>query len=212
VTSALDRARTNPVKGSDGRAATAGWVFYAIVSTMYSQDNWQYLAQGISDLGKGNTRFVFLLADSYAERDEQGHYKNLFDANSAVNCVDSASYPTIEQVRTLQSQWRTKYPLFGAPLAIGLATCSVWPAKKDPYPVGPAVGAPPIVVVGTKGDPATPYESTAKLADMLGTGTVLTWDGEGHTAYPETSCIRNAVDGYFINLNVPAKGLTCPAS
>ena len=66
------------------------------------------------------------------------------------------------------------------------------------------------MVVGTKGDPATPYESTAKLANMLGTGTVVTWQGEGHTAYPETPCIRNAVDAYFINLTVPAKGLTCP--
>jgi pimeloyl-ACP methyl ester carboxylesterase len=212
VVAAVDKARTAPVKGTDGRTATAGWVFYAVVSTMYSQDSWQYLAQGISDLNKGNPRFVFLLADSYAERDDQGHYKNLFDANNAVNCVDSASYPTVDQVRALQATWRTKYPLFGAPLALGLATCSVWPAKKDPYPVGPAVGAPPIVVVGTKGDPATPYESTAKLADMLGTGTVVTWDGEGHTAYPETPCIRKAIDSYFIDLKVPAKGLTCPAS
>ena len=43
-------------------------------------------------------------------------------------------------------------------LATGLLGCSVWPAKKDPYPTGKADGAPPIVVVGTTGDPATPYE------------------------------------------------------
>ncbi|MDT5026366.1 MAG: hypothetical protein QOE61_2792 [Micromonosporaceae bacterium] len=213
VLSAIDKARTSPVKGTDGRSATAGWIFYAVVSTMYSQDSWQYLAQGISDLNKSNNpRIIFLLADSYAERDSAGHYKNLFDANNAVNCADSATVPTVEEVRQLQASWRTKYPLFGAPLATGLITCAVWPAKHDPYPVGPAVGAPPIVVVGTKGDPATPYDSTAKLANMLGTGTVVTWDGEGHTAYPETPCIRDAIDGYFINLTVPAKGLTCPAA
>jgi len=95
--------------------------------------------------------------------------------------------------------------------AVGLLTCSVWPAKKDPYPVGPATGAPPIVVVGTTGDPATPYESTAKLATLLGTGTVVTWEGEGHTAYPETACIRNAVEKYLIDNEKPATGLTCPA-
>jgi pimeloyl-ACP methyl ester carboxylesterase len=212
IVAALERGRTNPVKGADGRAATAGWVFYAVVATMYSQDSWQALAQGIADLSRGTTRFIFLLADVYAGRDDAGHYKNLFDANNAVNCIDSDNYPTVEQVRALQSQWRTKYPLFGAPLAMGLMSCSLWPAKKDPYPVGPAVGAPPIVVVGTKGDPATPYESTAKLADMLGTATVVTWDGEGHTAYPETACVRTAIDDYFIDLKVPAKGLTCPAT
>jgi len=65
--------------------------------------------------------------------------------------------------------------------------------------------------VGTKGDPATPYESTPELAQLLGTGTVVTWEGEGHTAYPSTSCIRNAVDAYLIDLKVPARNLTCPA-
>jgi len=64
----------------------------------------------------------------------------------------------------------------------------------------------------TRNDPATPYEQTAKLADMLGTGVVLTWEGEGHTAYPETRCINNAVDSYLINLTVPRAGTDCPAS
>jgi pimeloyl-ACP methyl ester carboxylesterase len=210
VLDALNKARTNPVKEGN-RTATAGWVFYAVIATLYSQDSWPYLAQAIRDLRNGDARIAFILADSYAERDENGQFKNLFDANNAVNCADSDQYPTVEQIRGLQAEWRTKYPLFGAPLAIGLLNCAVWPAKKDPYPVGAAAGAPPIVVVGTKGDPATPYESTAKLATMLGNSTVLTWEGEGHTAYPETACIRKAIDEYFIDLKVPAAGTTCPA-
>jgi pimeloyl-ACP methyl ester carboxylesterase len=214
VNAAIASARTNPVKYSDGRSATSGWVFLSVVSTLYNSANWTYLAQAIANLKKGDARLVFALADNYGERDENGHYSSLFDANSAVNCSDSAKYPTVDQVRTLQSEWRAKYPLFGAPLALGLLGCAVWPAKHDPYPVGKAKGAPPIVVVGTKGDPATPYESTAKLADMLGTGVVLTSEGEGHTAYGSpgsTACIRTAVESYLIDLKVPAKGTTCPA-
>lgn len=211
VLSAIDTARRSPVRGTDGRRATAGWVFYAVVSTLYSQEAWPFLARGIDELLDGDPEVVFLLADSYADRDETGRYSNLFDANNAVNCADSDEYPTVAEIRTFQADWRKKYPLFGAPLAVGLLNCAVWPAKKDPYPVGPATGSPPIVVVGTTGDPATPYESTAKLAQMLGTGTVLTWDGEGHTAYPETACIREAVEDYLIALTVPAEGLTCPA-
>jgi hypothetical protein len=65
--------------------------------------------------------------------------------------------------------------------------------------------------VGTTGDPATPYEQTPRLASMLGVGVVLTWQGEGHTAYPETTCVSNAVDNYLIKLTVPRRGLTCPA-
>jgi pimeloyl-ACP methyl ester carboxylesterase len=211
VVSAIDAARTAPVSGAGGRKATSGWVFTAVVSSLYAQEAWPYLAQGIAALRNGDPRIIFLLADSYAERDAQGHYSNLFDANNAVNCADSKDYPSVDKIRTLQSQWRAAYPLFGPPLALGMLTCTLWPAKKDPYPVGPAKGSPPLVVVGTTGDPATPYESTQKLANMLGTATVVTWQGEGHTAYPETACIRVAIDKYLTDLAVPAKGLTCPA-
>jgi hypothetical protein len=145
------------------------------------------------------------------ERDSNGNYSNLFDANAAVNCSDDNSGVTVEQIRQLQSQWRTKYPLFGGPLAVGMLMCAQWNVKRDPYPTGAAAGSPPIVVVGTTGDPATPYEQTAKLAEMLGNGVVLTWQGEGHTAYPRTRCIANAVDGYLLRLTVPQANTTCPA-
>jgi pimeloyl-ACP methyl ester carboxylesterase len=210
VTSAIQSARTNAVAGAGGRKATAGWVFTAVVSSLYTAERWPDLATAIANLRKGNPAAVFELADAYAERDDQGRYSNLFDANFAVNCADDDKTPTIAEIRTLQGQWRTKYPLFGASLALNLI-CAQWPGKRDPYPTGKAEGAPPIVVVGTKGDPATPYEQTAALANMLGVGHVLTWEGEGHTAYPQTRCISTAVNGYLIDLKVPPDNTICPA-
>ncbi|HEV7899768.1 MAG TPA: alpha/beta hydrolase [Planosporangium sp.] len=210
VTSAMDAARRAPVTGSGGRPATTGWIQTAVVSSLYSQDQWPQLATAMDNLRKGNGTGIFRLADSYAERDARGRYSNLFDANAAVNCADDASTPSVDKLRALQAEWRQKYPLFGASSALNLL-CAQWPGKRDPYPAGAAKGAPPILVVGTTGDPATPYEQTPKLADMLGTGVVLTWQGEGHTAYPQTRCITNAVNRYLVDLTVPAKGLTCPA-
>ena len=200
--------------GSDGRKATAGWIFTGVAEAMYSKSEWPILASGIADLKKGDATDIFRLADNYAERSPNGQYTNLFDDNDAVNCADFAHQPTLAQIRTYQSQWRAKYPLFGGALATGLITCavSVWPGTYDPYPTGAATGAPPIVVVGTTGDPATPYAQTQKLADMLGDGHVITWEGEGHTAYPQTACITNAVNAYLIDLTVPPAGLTCPAT
>ncbi len=209
VVNALAKAQTAPVTGSDGRKATSGWVFLAVVSSLYDQEAWPYMAQAIANLARGDTRYLFLLADSYADRDANGHYSNTTDAFNAVSCTDGA-FPGVAEIRGLQSQWRTKYPLFGASLATGLLNCAEWPAAKDPFPTGKASGAPPIVVVGTTGDPATPYESTAKLATMLGVGHVVTWQGEGHTAYLSTQCVRDAVNRYFIDLTVPQEGFTCP--
>jgi pimeloyl-ACP methyl ester carboxylesterase len=210
VTSAIDSARRSPVPGPGGRAATAGWVQTAVVASLYSQEQWSQLAVAIDSLRKGSAANVLQLADSYAERNAQGRYSNLFDANIVVNCTDDNATPPVDKLRSLQTEWRKKYPLFGASTALDLV-CAQWPGKRDPYPAGAAKGAPPIVVVGTTGDPATPYEQTPKLANMLGVGVVLTWQGEGHTAYPQTRCITNAVNRYLIDLTVPAKGTTCPA-
>jgi len=211
VTEAMERARVSPVRGADGRRATAGWIFYAVVSSLYEEVGWQRLAAAVQSLRAGDPKGIFELADNYAQRDEKGRYSNLFDANLAVNCADDDTRPGLDRIRELQSQWRTRYPLFGAPLAVGMLGCEFWPGQRDPYPTGPAVGAPPILVVGTTGDPATPYEHTAKLAGLLGVGRVLTWQGEGHTAYPQTPCITRAVDAYLVDLAVPAEGTTCPA-
>jgi pimeloyl-ACP methyl ester carboxylesterase len=211
VTDALAAAEKNPVAYSDGRKATSGWIFVAVISSLYTETGWPALAAAIDNLRRGNAKGVMDLADQYTERKPDGSYPNLFDANMAVNCADTKDAPSADEVRTLQGQWRAKYPLFGASLAVGMLPCTFWPGGHDPYPAGAAVGAPPIVVVGTTGDPATPYENTADLAGMLGVGHVLTWEGEGHTAYPSTPCIVRAVDTYLIGLQVPQEGLRCPA-
>ena len=211
VTDALAAGGSKPVTNSDGRKATAGWVFIAVISSLYSETSWPRLATAVDTLRQGTAKGIFQLADQYAERKADGSYSNLFDANLAVNCADTKGAPTVDEVRKLQGEWRTKYPLFGAALAVGMLPCTYWPGDRDPYPAGAAVGAPPIVVVGTTGDPATPYENTADLAGMLGVGHVLTWEGEGHTAYPSTKCIVTAVDDYLIALKLPQEGLRCPA-
>lgn len=208
----MEQARTSPVGYRDGRKATAGWILWGVVSAMYTKARWPDLGSALNDLGDGKAAGLFALADAYSDRDSSGEYTNLFDANAAVNCADDGKPVTVATTRSLQSEWRLKYPLFGAPLAIGMLTCALWPSERDPYPVGPAKGAPPILVVGTKGDPATPYEQTPRLANMLGVGVVLSWDGEGHTAYPETRCITSAVNKYLIDVTPPKANTTCPAS
>jgi pimeloyl-ACP methyl ester carboxylesterase len=210
VRQAMETAQREPLTGADGRQVTAGWVLWAVISALYQQDLWPVLAGALDQLEQGDPNGVFDLVDSYTGRDEQGNYPNLFDALSAINCVDDPGELTVPQVRDLQEQWREEYPLFGAPLAISLLNCALWPAEADPYPTGPADGAPPILVIGTTGDPATPYESTQRLAEMLGVGVVVTNEGEGHTAYPGTPCVDELVDSYLVDLTVPASGTTCP--
>ena len=65
-------------------------------------------------------------------------------------------------------------------------------------------------MVGTTGDPATPYEWSEALAEQLDSGQLLTWKGDGHTAYGRSNdCVTNAVDAYLLNGTMPDEGLTC---
>jgi hypothetical protein len=74
-----------------------------------------------------------------------------------------------------------------------------------------ASGAPPIVVIGTTGDPATPYKWAKAMAKQIDSAVLLTREGEGHTAYGSSQCINDAVNTYLLDLTVPAKGTSCPS-
>ncbi len=209
----LDQAEVSPIpsSGPGGRIATDGLVFTGVLGALYSQSAWPRLAQGLADARGGDSAAILALADGYSRRRADGSYPNLTDANIAINCGDSDQTFTRNEVIGYIGEWDIRYPLFGAALASGLFTCSAWQARRVPLPARDAAGSAPILVVGTEGDPATPYEGAVTMADQLEAGVLLTWEGEGHTAFPQTSCITDAVVGYLIDLVVPPDGTTCPA-
>jgi pimeloyl-ACP methyl ester carboxylesterase len=208
------KARRAPIHSShpgERRVATAGYVLLAAISALYDQQHWSDLESALAQADNGDAAGVFKLADEYSQRDSHGDYTNILDANVAINCADSASRVSDAAVRAALSAWRVKYPLFGTSLALGLLGCQQWPAPRHPLPKVRAAGAPPILVIGTVHDPATPYASAQVLTRQLATGTLLTWDGEGHTAYPKTGCVTRAVDAYLVSVRAPQKGTSCPS-
>ena len=65
-------------------------------------------------------------------------------------------------------------------------------------------------MVGTTRDPATPYSWSRALAGQLESGSLLTYEGDGHTAFGRgSSCVDDAVTRYLIDGTVPADGLVC---
>ena len=77
-----------------------------------------------------------------------------------------------------------------------------------PAPVS-APGAPPILLVGSTGDPATPYAWAQAVAQQLPSAVLITRVGEGHAGYPASACVRAAVDAYLLDRTVPGTGLRC---
>jgi pimeloyl-ACP methyl ester carboxylesterase len=96
-------------------------------------------------------------------------------------------------------------------MAYGDIGCANWPYKATGKrgPIS-AAGSAPILVVGTTNDPATPYVWAKNLASELQNGHLLTYRGEGHTAYNKSnSCVNNTVDAYLVDGTVPTQGKTC---
>jgi hypothetical protein len=104
-------------------------------------------------------------------------------------------------------------PHFGEALVNDYVRCSLWPVRPEPVPV-PSRGddLPPVLVVSTVGDPATPYEGGVDVARHLAHGVLLTYEGDGHTvAFSGNDCVDESVTRYLVELEPPASGTRCPA-
>jgi pimeloyl-ACP methyl ester carboxylesterase len=213
--SLLEKAAREPIpsaKAGETRAATPGIVLTGVLAALYDQASWPELAQALAAAGRGDSQGLFSLADSYSGRLDNGRYTNRMDATLAIDCADSTTRYSEAQVRDLARAWNARYPLFGAGAAVGLYACTPWKAERTPLPRRDAVDtAVPILLVGNTGDPVTPYPGAQQMARDLRDDVLLTWKGAGHTAYPKTPCVTNAVDAYLVDLTLPRRGTTCPA-
>ena len=73
-----------------------------------------------------------------------------------------------------------------------------------------AAGAPPILVIGTTEDPATPLAQARSLSGALERGRLLVADGEQHTSFNNgNECVDAFVTRYLVERRVPRAGTRC---
>ncbi|MGY4983581.1 alpha/beta hydrolase [Streptomyces sp. 900105755] len=202
-----------PTGDPDGRKLTESLATTGVIAAMYDQAEWEQLRDALHTAMKDNDGAGLLaLSDSYYERDADGRYSNLMFANAAVNCLDlPPAFTGPEGVEKALPEFEKASPVFGPNLAWASLNCAYWPVRAtgEPHRIE-AKGAAPIVVVGTTRDPATPYPWAQALAAQLSSGRLLTYVGDGHTAYGRGStCIDSAIDTYLLNGTPPAKGKRC---
>ncbi|MFE7483031.1 alpha/beta hydrolase [Streptomyces sp. NPDC057552] len=210
----LDRIDGNPLPTASGRELTEYLAITGIVTPLYSQSGWPALTAALDEAeDKGTGDGLLRLADSYNGRDENGRYDTQAHSQRAISCADTKGRPTVDEARALVPEFRELSPVFGPFLAWDTAGwCAGWPVDGErDTPETSAPGAGPILVIGTTGDPATPYEGARRMADELGKGVgiMITNRGEGHGAYGEGGCVTSLVDGYFLDGKIPEDGTTC---
>ena len=203
----------SPLPTASGRELTQSLALSGFLVTLYDDRYWsigtQALSQAIND-GDGST--LLFLADIVADRNERGRYEtNSFVAFHAVNCLDAPVDASQAAMDAAADRLEELSPTFGEFFAYGEVLCDAWPAPAtgDPRELR-AAGSDPILVIGTTGDPATPHEWSIALAGQLESARLITFEGEGHTAYGRSNdCVEDAVDDYLIDGVLPADGLTC---
>ncbi|HXQ96322.1 MAG TPA: alpha/beta hydrolase [Candidatus Acidoferrales bacterium] len=207
----IDQVPLPAIRSGDPRPVGPGETLTAVAAALYDESSWPILADGLAAAQGGDGSILLALADGYDQRSPDGTFTNIAAANTAVTCADSVVPTSVATYERLAQALEARAPWFGASEAYSGLQCAFWPFHPSHGPVLPrAQGAPPIVVIGTTGDPATPYAWAVKLAADLASGVLLTRTGEGHTAYGgKSACIDAAVDAYLISLSVPSTGTVC---
>ncbi|MEU2077975.1 alpha/beta hydrolase [Streptomyces sp. NPDC013489] len=201
-----------PVPTGEARALGESLATTGVIAAMYDEGAWPQLREALTQAIGGEGSGLLALADSYYEREADGTYANLMFANAAVNCLDlPAAYRGPADAAKAVPSFEKASPVFGRGLAWAALNCTSWPT---PPTGGPhritAEGAAPILVVGTTRDPATPYKWARSLAGQLSSGTLLTYEGDGHTAYGRGSdCVDTAINTYLLDGTPPAEGKRC---
>jgi pimeloyl-ACP methyl ester carboxylesterase len=212
VTSMLEHAGDSPIQNSDGRELNAPTLATAISEPLYDATSWPQLTDMFAEVQDGHSEEAFQLADEYNARDSDGQYfDNLNEAYLAINCLEFGHSIDLKYDAMELKQLKKSAPILGAYMSYADLSCSGWSygPTRFPDPIR-ATGAGPILLVGTTGDPATPYDGAKALAKQLDSGHLVTFNGEGHTAYNYGhACVDKAVDDYLIKGIVPAKDPNC---
>ncbi|MFY1675633.1 alpha/beta hydrolase [Streptomyces sp. WMMC905] len=206
----------------------------ALVTSMYTpEDQWEPLSLALGEAATGDGTGLLEIAlgeeDSaeaahgFADRGtsrrqdagrqdvtEEGRPDNSDVAITAVDCVDIPHPEDPREYWKALEEARLAEGDFGSESVLAALGCRGWPQRgPGPHRVV-AEGLPPVLVVGTTGDPATPYHEAESLVRQLPQAMLLTFDALGHTAYGRGSgCVDDAVDDYLLDLKAVEPGKTC---
>lgn len=205
----LNKVETTPLKTQVDRKLTINSALSGIFAALYSKDSWQYLTQAFQEALAGDGTTMLLLADYYNDRDvTDGYMSNLNEANLAISCADSRI--TEQEAIGLNDEFLVASAVFGKYFAYPALSCESWPEGKSMVNLDfkqKLASAP--LVIGTTGDPATPYEQAVALSELLDGAVLLTFEGEGHTAYGSNVCVDAIVEAYFRGEDIGTGNKTC---
>lgn len=199
----------------DGREITGDRLMELVAAHLALEQSWPQLAAFFTGIARGGTDEVFRTYLEYLAADPEpldtpGHGA----AFHAVTCADEPGPLRMEDLRRAAADAARDAPLFGTARVWSGAACVSWP-RTETAPQGySAAAAPPIVLIGARQDPATPYIWAERMHRRLTTSVLITYEGGGHTVYGygRSVCVDEPVDDYLLTGEPPEPGTTCPST
>ncbi|WP_205850458.1 alpha/beta hydrolase [Mycolicibacterium sp. CR10] len=211
--SMIDPLVEDPAQTNDPRGLSYNDAIVGTILPLYSPNLWRHLTQALTELKDGDGDTMLTLADLYMGRDADGRYNNSTDARVAINCVDKPAITDRAALVEQDRRIREAAPFMNYGEFTGYApmsTCAFWPVPPTSSPHEIKIeGLPPVLVVSTTNDPATPYEAGVDLARQLG-GTLVTFEGTQHTVvFNGNTCIDDIAARYLVDVTVPPADTRC---
>lgn len=201
-----------PIEGAPGRPKVNRDVATtAVVQAMYHKQFWPSLENSLAAAQAGDGSGLLALHDSYYQRSFDGTYRNYLEAFQVISCADTPDRQTVEEADAAQVRFHEAAPTLVPVDSVGSYFCTFFPPSTDPMVTITGAGAGPIVVIGTTGDPATPFDSTVRMSDVLEDGRLVIVEADQHTGYGFNRCVIDAVNRYLVDLEAPRDGLECGA-
>jgi pimeloyl-ACP methyl ester carboxylesterase len=201
-----------PVKNkNEKRKVSESLLVLGTASALYdSYEGWPELRKAIGEAVNGYADTYLGLADMYSGRQADGTYaSNEFDSGAIIDCLDFGDDRTTRQLQRDAVAISAAAPVFGPYIALSGLTCKFF-TTPPPVQVAKTKTNATIMIIGTTGDPATPYAWAKGLTRLLTNSQLLTYVGDGHTAQGRgNACIDEAVDAFYLDGTLPAKDLRC---
>jgi pimeloyl-ACP methyl ester carboxylesterase len=196
----------------DGRRLNQTRFDAAVLQQLYlGRSGWTGLAEALAAADDGDAAQLLAGADAFVGRTDDGSDDHVLESFWAVTCLDGPVVEGVDAAADLEAQALEAAPRMGAFIVNNSLPCSVWPVP----PVAPAgqltaAGAPPILVIGTTLDPATPLAQARALAGALQRGRLLVAEGEQHTSFNNgNDCVDSVVTRYLVDRIAPRARTRC---
>ena len=197
----------NQVAKKPNKRVSESLVLLGVAAALYdSATGWSKLRMAIKEVKKGKGDKFLTLSDEYTGRTEEGDYTaNEFDSGAIIDCLDFADARSVKQMKEDAKVFAEQAPLFGPYLAYGGLVCQYLDTPQATEVV-PTKTANPVVIIGTTGDPATPYEWAQGLHRILTNSVLISLTGDGHTGQGQgNKCVDGQVDEFYLENKTPRR-------